>query len=278
VRLGKVASDNGVWIVAESQGSTYRTGFRSFGEALAAGALRSAEVFAVEEIATPEDGSLLPVVDRISKVICVGHNYRDHILEMGHPLPDFPNVFCKYPEAVVGPGDAIVLDPVAQAWDWEAELAIVIGWPARKVAVDDAARFIAGYTVANDVSARDWQRRGTQWLLGKTFERTTPIGPWLVSAHDVDPGDDLTVTCSVNDVEKQSASTKDLVFPPDVLVSYLSTVLTLNPGDVILTGTPGGVGAARTPAERLRPGDVVATTISGVGELHNACVDRAPPR
>jgi acylpyruvate hydrolase len=276
VKLGKVASDDGGWIVAESGGRTYRTGFRSFGEALVGGAMRSVDRFAIEEIPALQDTSLLPVVDRSSKVICIGHNYRDHILEMGHPLPEYPNVFCKYPDSVVGPGDAIVLDPAARAWDWEAELAIVIGRPARKVAVEDAGRCIAGYTVANDISARDWQRRGTQWLLGKTFERTTPIGPWLVSAEDVDPAAGLEVTCSVNGVQKQSASTRDLVFAADVLVSYVSTVLTLHPGDVVLTGTPGGVGAARTPAERLEPGDVVTTSVSGVGEMRNACVDRAP--
>ena len=271
MRLGKMATSEGPRVVAEREGAAFLTPYTSFGSALVAGVLEGA-VTPSAEVRVPSDAELLPFADPCCKVICVGHNYREHILEMGHALPEYPNVFSKFPEALVGPRDVVVLSAESDAWDWEAELALMIGRRARRVSQDDADGYIAGYTVANDVSARDWQRRGTQWLLGKTFESTSPIGPWLVAAEKVDPREGLTVTCSVDGVEKQHASTSDLVFPPDLLVSYLSHVLTLNPGDVVLTGTPGGVGAARQPTERLVPGNVIRTAISGLGELSNVCV------
>jgi len=271
MRLGKMTTSEGSRVVAEHEGTAFLTPYTSFGSALEAGALEGV-LTSSAEVPVPSEADLLPVADAGSKVICVGHNYREHILEMGHALPEYPNVFSKFPEALVGPRDVVVLSAESDAWDWEAELALMIGRRARRVSQDDADGYIAGYTVANDVSARDWQRRGTQWLLGKTFESTSPIGPWLVAAGKVDPRVGLTVTCSVDGVEKQHASTSDLVFPPDLLVSYLSHVLTLNPGDVVLTGTPGGVGAARQPTERLAPGNVIQTAISGLGELSNVCV------
>ena len=215
---------------------------------------------------------LAPVVSDPGKVICVGHNYRQHILEMGHGLPEHPNLFSKFTDALVGPADDIVLDPIAEAWDWEGELAVVIGRAVRNVGVEYAREAIAGWTVANDVSARDWQRRASQWLLGKTFDSTTPLGPWLVPASQVDPADGLVIRCLVDGVEKQRASTSDLVFDAVWLVSYLSQVMTLRPGDVVLTGTPGGVGTARTPVERLVPGQVLRTEIEGIGALRNRCV------
>ncbi len=276
MRLGKTAGPDGEWVVVERDGTAYRTGFRSLRDALSGGVVESPDAAFVEEIAVQSAEVLLPPIDASSKVICVGHNYRDHILEMGHALPDHPNVFSKFPEAVVGPRAPIVLDPAATSWDWEAELALVVGRTARRVDTAEAAAAIAGYTVANDVSARDWQRRTSQWLLGKTFERTTPLGPWLVVGRELDPRDGLTVSCSVNGVEKQRASTKDLVFAADDLVAYLSTVVTLNPGDVVLTGTPGGVGSARSPQEWLAPGDELTTAITGLGELTNLCVAEAP--
>ncbi|TCJ33507.1 fumarylacetoacetate hydrolase family protein [Parafrankia sp. BMG5.11] len=273
MRLARMRTSEGPRVVVSLDGVTFLSPFETFGTAFAAGILENPGEHAVAEISAPVEVSLLPAADPVSKVICVGHNYRDHILELGHPLPEYPNVFSKFPEALVGPADPIVLSPEAKAWDWEAELALVIGRRARRVSPREAGAFIAGYTVANDVSARDWQRRGTQWLLGKTFERTTPIGPWIVAGTVVDPRDGLTVTCSVDGVEKQRASTKDLVFPPDVLVSYLSHVLALRPGDIVLTGTPGGVGVARQPAEFLAPGSVVVTTVSELGTLRNVCVE-----
>lgn len=217
------------------------------------------------------DLSLAPVVGTSGKVICVGHNFTQHILEMGHGLPEYPNVFSKFREALVGANDAIELDPVSSAWDWEAELVMVIGRPARRVSEETALDYVAGYTVANDISARDWQRRGSQWLLGKTFQSTTPIGPWMVTADEVDPADGLSLSCMVDGIEKQNSTTADLLFGPGFLVSYLSHVLTLNPGDIVLTGTPAGVGAGREPAEYLKPGQTVVTEIEGIGRLVNSC-------
>jgi len=252
-------------------GEVLVTDFPDLRAALGAGILEQGLIGSGRRVAY-RDVDFGPAVGAPGKVICVGHNFKNHILEMGHALPEFPNVFSKFAEALVGPDDPIVLAPVAENWDWEAELALVVARPARNISVADAATCIAGYTVANDISARDWQRRASQWLVGKTFEATTPIGPWIVTADEVDPADGLIVTCAVDGVEKQRASTADLLFTPAHLVSYLSQVITLQPGDVILTGTPGGVGAARQPAEYLHPGQTVTTEIEGLGVLTNHCV------
>ena len=246
--------------------------FGTLAEAFEAGVLDDPRRFEGEPVESVEDLDLASVATGASKVLCVGHNYRQHILEMGHGLPDYPNVFSKFTDALIGPNDPIVLSEDATLWDWEAELALVIRKPAHRISADVADDFIAGYTVANDISARDWQRRSSQWLLGKTFERTTPVGPWLVASDEIDLSAGLTITCHVDGVEKQHSSTADLLFGPAYLVAYLSQVVTLQPGDVILTGTPAGVGAAREPQERLTPGQVVTTEISGLGRLHNVCV------
>jgi len=246
--------------------------FSTLPEALTAGVLDDPLRFDGEPVVSLDDLDLAPVATGASKVLCVGHNFRQHILEMGHGLPDYPNVFSKFNDALIGPNDPIVLSGDADLWDWEAELAVVVRRPAHRVSPDLAPDFIAGYTIANDISARDWQRRSSQWLLGKTFEHTTPVGPWLVTPDELDLSGGLTITCHVDGVEKQRSSTSDLLFGPAFLVSYLSQVLTLQPGDLILTGTPSGVGAARQPVEQLRPGQVVTTEISGLGRLHNLCV------
>jgi acylpyruvate hydrolase len=273
VRVGLARLPEGRRVVLQVEGGARVLPYPSLRDAFADdwGALRAAERQSGRTVAL-EALDLGPMVEGTGKVICVGHNYRTHILEMGHELPPYPNVFCKFPQALVGPADDIELSPAADFWDWEAELALVVSRPARHVREEDAPRHVGGYTVANDISARDWQRRSSQWLLGKTFARTTPIGPWLVTPDEVDPAAGLDITCSVDGVEKQRASSSDLVFGPAFLVAYLSTVLTLEPGDVVLTGTPGGVGVARQPAERLRVGQVVHTAVAGVGELTNRCV------
>lgn len=257
-------------VVDEGDGIVRATTWRSLGEALGSGLLAGrADRVPLDDDADPDVA--LSAGFR-GKVLCVGHNYRPHILEMGHGLPTHPNVFSKFPEALIGPADDIVLSDESSSWDWEAELALVIGVPARDVSEADARRHIAGYTVANDITARDWQHRGSQWLLGKSFEATTPVGPWIVSADEIDPDDGLVLTCTVDGEVKQHASTSDLLFKPAFLVSYLSRVLTLQPGDIVLTGTPGGVGAAREPRESLSPGQVVVTRIEGIGRLSNTCV------
>jgi len=211
-----------------------------------------------------------PLVPRPDKIICVGLNYRSHILEMSRELPAFPTLFAKFRSALVGAHDDIALDPVVERLDWEAELAVVIGAPARHVTEADALSVIAGYSVLNDVSARDWQNRTLQWLQGKTFERSTPLGPWMVTA-DVMDGTSGEIACEVNGETMQRSDISDLLFGPAALVSYVSSIITLLPGDVIATGTPAGVGAARQPPRFLADGDVVTTRIEGVGECANTC-------
>jgi acylpyruvate hydrolase len=215
------------------------------------------------------------LIPRPEKIVCVGLNYAKHIFEMGRELPDHPTLFAKYPSALIGARDDIVLPRVSSQTDWEVELGVVIGAPARHVSADDAAHAIAGYTVVNDVSVRDFQNRTLQWLQGKTFESTTPVGPALVTPDEVDDARSLEVTCEVDGELMQKALTSDLVFPPAALISYMSQIFTLVPGDVIATGTPGGVGAARNPPRFLVDGSVVVTRVEGVGECRNVC--RAEP-
>lgn len=224
---------------------------------------------------------LAPVVVAPHKILCLGLNYRSHIEEMGRPLPTHPTVFAKFARALIGAGAAIMLPPESAAVDWEAELALVVGATVRRAPASEAVRAIAGYTVANDVTLRDWQQRTNQWLQGKTFEATTPVGPALVTTDEIDgdPGaPDLEIRCTVDGVEMQRARTGDLLFAPAEIVAYLSTMITLEPGDLILTGTPGGVGAGRDPKVFLEDGQTVRTAVEGLGELVNPCRREPPAR
>ena len=225
--------------------------------------------------AVPLEGAdLAPVVPAPDKIVCVGLNYRDHAAETNNPLPTAPIYFAKYRRALTGPYDPIRLPPpeVSTRADWEVELAVVIGREVRNADPSTAAAAIAGFTVLNDVSIRDWQTRTIQFLAGKTFEQSTPVGPALVTTDEIGDGSGLNVSCTVDGVTKQSSNTDQLVFGPAELVADLSTILTLDPGDIIATGTPGGVGMARNPQEWLSPGAEVRTSIEGVGELVNTCV------
>lgn len=217
------------------------------------------------------DGDLAPLVPRPGKIFCVGLNYRAHILEMGRELPEHPTLFGKFAEALVGPNDPVELPAESSAVDWEAELAVVIGAPARRVDEAGAAAAIAGFAVLNDVTMRDWQYRTLQWLQGKTFEATSPFGPALVTPDELPGGThpSLALRCEVDGETVQSANTDDLVFDPVALVGYISRIVTLNPGDVIATGTPGGVGHARKPPRYLADGSVLVTEIDGLGRLTN---------
>lgn len=225
-----------------------------------------------DELADPGPFALL--LPRPSKIVCVGLNYRAHIQEMGRPLPTHPTLFAKYAEALVGPTDPIARPGETEAMDWEAELGVVIGARVRRADEEQAAAAIAGFTVVNDITMRDWQRRTNEWLQGKTFEGTTPVGPVLVTPDELPGGvrPTLELSCSVDGVPMQKADTSDLVFDPVALVRYVSTVLTLNPGDLIATGTPGGVGDGRDPKVRLTVGQEVVTAIGGIGELRNRVV------
>lgn len=214
-----------------------------------------------------------PVVTHPGKILCQGLNYRNHILEMGHELPQHPTLFAKFREALVGAHDDIVVPPESDAVDWEAELALVIGARVRRASATEAAEAIAGFTVANDVSMRDWQYRTLEWLQGKTWEHATPVGPWLVSPDELGGiSPDLAIGCEVDGVVRQASRTSELVFSPTDLVVYASEFVTLEPGDLLLTGTPAGVGHGQHPPTYLAPGQVLRTTIEGVGELRNRCV------
>lgn len=215
---------------------------------------------------------LAPLVLAPRKLICVGLNYASHIQEMGRELPEYPTIFAKFALSLIGARDPIVLPAVSDKVDWEVELAVVIGRPVRRADEAGARDSIAGFTILNDISVRDWQNRTTQFLQGKTFESTTPLGPELVTLDEIDDPGSLEVRCEVDGEVMQSANTSDLLFGPVELVRYLSTIITLEPGDVIATGTPGGVGAGRSPAVFLRPGQTVRTAIEGLGELVNTCI------
>ena len=220
-----------------------------------------------------------PLVPRPGKVVCVGLNYRAHILEMGRPIPEHPTLFAKFAETLIGAHDDVQLPPESLKVDWEAELAFVIGTQVRRATEDQAADAIAGFTVLNDVSMRDWQNRTAMWDQGKTWEASTPVGPFLVTPDEVAGGvrPALNISCEVNGEKMQSANTADLVFDPVFLVRYISTIVTLNPGDVIATGTPGGVGQARDPQRFLADGNVMVTTIEGVGQLRNRTLAEVVP-
>ena len=205
------------------------------------------------------------------KIVCVGLNYRAHILEMGRPLPEYPTLFAKFADALIGPTDEIEIpETAADAVDWEGELVVVVGETIRGAGPAEAGRAVAGFTVMNDVTMRDWQFRTREWLQGKSFGNTTPVGPVLVTADEWQPGP--AVRTVVDGEVVQEASTGDLVFDPAQLVSYVSTMISLRPGDIIASGTPGGVGHARKPPRYLSPGSRVQTTIDGIGTLDNICV------
>lgn len=209
-----------------------------------------------------------PVVPAPRKIVCIGVNYRAHIQEMGREEPEYPTMFTKYPEALIGAGDPIVVPSYAADFvDWEAELAVVIGTRVRRASEEEARDAIAGYTVLNDVSMRDWQNRTLQWLPGKSFEGTTPVGPVLATVDEVPAS--ARITTEVDGELLQDGRIDDLVFGPAAIVAYISQIFPLDPGDLVATGTPGGVGHARTPPRYLADGQVVVTTIEGIGSLRN---------
>ncbi len=218
-----------------------------------------------------EAADFAPLIPRPGKIFCVGLNYRTHILEMGRELPSYPTLFAKFADALVGARDPIALAPESEAIDWEGELTVVIGQTVRRADDDQAEQAIAGFTVMNDVTMRDWQYRTTEWLQGKTFEHSTPLGPVLVTPDELPGGfaPACTLTTVLDGETVQKADTSDLVFGPVELVKYISQLITLRPGDVIATGTPGGVGHARKPPRYLQAGQTLVTEISGLGRLEN---------
>lgn len=242
------------------------------GELLATGDIERAAHDETGESITIETANFATLVPRPQKIICVGLNYRSHILERGQEIPQFPTLFAKYANALIGANDEIILPNNADRPDWEVELGVVIGRPARHVDTTEARSVIAGLCTVNDVTMRDWQRRTLQWLQGKTFEHTTPVGPYLVTPDEVNYGLDLEVRCEIDGEVMQLDRTSELVFGTLEIVSYISQLTTLMPGDIIATGTTGGVGDSRTPQVYLKPGTQMRTVVEGLGACVNACV------
>jgi acylpyruvate hydrolase len=276
-RLGALRVQDGMTTVVDLQRAApglpdTLVGLLAAGEqawATARDALESAPASATHDLETV---ALQAPIPRPGKIICIGLNYRDHAEESGQPVPDYPTVFAKYANCIIGPGEPIVLPAVTEQVDYEAELAFVIGRRARHVGEDEALEYVGGYVPFNDVSARDFQMRTSQWTLGKTFDTFGPIGPALVTADEIGDPHDLAIRLMIGDEVLQESNTRHLIFPIHHLIAYLSQIMTLEPGDVIATGTPAGVGMARNPKRFLRPGDVVRVEIEGLGTLENPVI------
>jgi acylpyruvate hydrolase len=222
-----------------------------------------------------EGADFAPVVPSPSKVVCVGLNYKNHIQEMGRDLPQYPTLFAKFADCLIGATDQIARPEETAEFDWEVELAVVIGAPVRRARGAQAEAAIAGFTVLNDITCRDWQFRTREWLQGKMWDSSTPVGPYVVTPDELPGGvrPRLEVKLSVGGAVMQHDNTGDLLFDPVSLVEYISTVVRLNPGDIIATGTPGGVGHARDPKRYLTGGERVVSEIQGIGRLDNTVAE-----
>ncbi len=228
---------------------------------------------------TPLDAVRLgPPLAGMGKIVAVGLNYRDHAAEMGNPLPSSPLLFCKAPTSITGPTDDLMLPP--ETWstevDYEVELGVVIGDICREVDPEDAMAYVAGYTIVNDVTARDVQRAESQWFRAKSYDGFCPLGPFLVTRDEIEDVSALKVTTRVNGEIRQQSNTKNLIFSVTELVSFVSQCMTLLPGDIIATGTPAGIGAGMKPPCYLQPGDVVELSIDGLGSQRNTVVAYEP--
>jgi 2-keto-4-pentenoate hydratase/2-oxohepta-3-ene-1,7-dioic acid hydratase in catechol pathway len=216
-------------------------------------------------------GSLLAPLPIPGKVFCIGLNYRDHALETKQQIPGEPIVFSKFSSAIVGPGVPILLPRASHKVDYEAELVVVIGRRGKLISTDEAPAYIAGYMIGNDVSARDWQteKPGRQWLLGKTPDTFGPTGPWMLTADEIPDPCTLGIRLRLNGQTMQDSTTKELIFSPARLIEHITKVVTIDPGDIIFTGTPPGVGVARSPQVFLKDGDQVEVEIDRLGLLKN---------
>ncbi len=223
-------------------------------------------VYAIERV------SLLPPVLHPSKVICLGLNYRDHAAEAGMAVPEYPVLFHKVAGSLIGHNQPIVVPRISSKIDYEGELAIIIGRRGKYIAEDEALSYVAGYTVANDVSARDLQFRTSQWTTGKMLDTFGPLGPALVTRDEVADPNALSIKTTLNGQVMQDGNTADMIFRVPFIVSYISEIVTLEPGDVILTGTPPGIGNTRTPQVFMKPGDTITVEIEGLGKLTNPLV------
>jgi acylpyruvate hydrolase len=245
-------------------------GLSELGRDTPAHVLRDATRLEAERVPVA-DVRLRPVVPRPDKIVCVGLNYHSHVDETKRELPTYPVLFTKFASSLIGARDPIQRPPESTQVDYEAELAVIVGSVVRRASREQAAAAVLGHCVANDITMRDYQYKTHQWLQGKAWDGSTPLGPYLVTPDEVDAGD-LRIRLTLNGQELQSSSTSRLMFDVPTLISTISEFTTLLPGDVILTGTPGGVGYRRDPQVFLQDGDVVSVEIDGVGELENAVV------
>ena len=256
-------------------------GFSSVLEVIEAGTDGLSKIARFQQEAVPDaqlDMSavqLLAPIPKPRKMICVGLNYRDHAIETGTEIPKVPTIFNKFATAVIGPGANIILPKVSQAPDYEAEFAVVIGTGGRHIAAGNWRDHVFGYTIINDVTARDYQRATTQWLMGKTFDTFAPMGPWIVTADEISDPHNLDISIEISGETLQNSNTRELIFKVPDLIEFLSSVFTLEPGDIISTGTPSGVGFVRKPPRFLRAGDQVTVKIPAIGELSNPVIAEA---
>lgn len=236
--------------------------------------IRQANIHSLTRTATyrlDEVKLLSPLTDP-EKIICIGLNYHDHVIESNMQVPKVPVLFPKYNNCLTGHGDEVVIPSEVSQCDYEVELAVVIGKTAKKVSRETAMDYVFGYTVLNDVSARDIQLNEPQWTRGKAIDGFAPVGPWIVSADEIENPGKLGISLKLNGETMQNSNTKELIFDIPYLVSFLSNTITLQPGDIISTGTPPGVGMGKKPQVWLKPGDVVEATVEGIGTLRNTFV------
>ena len=249
---------------------------------LAAGADGLAQARAVgqdvraEDHLAPDAVHLLAPIPRPGKILCVGLNYREHAAESNIVPPDYPTIFAKYNNTVIGPRDPIVLPSVTEQVDYEGELGVVIGRRVRGLSEAEALSCVAGYLVFNDVSARDYQGRTSQWTIGKSFDTFAPMGPALVTADEIPDPQNLDLRVSIGDTVLQSSNTRHMIFSVARIIAYITEAITLEPGDVIATGTPEGVGASRTPQRFLKAGETVRVEVKRLGALENPVVAERP--
>lgn len=230
----------------------------------------SAEHMGAQPLDLSEDDFIRPL-SNVSRVLCVGLNFTDHAKEVGAETPSHPTIFTKFGNALIGPGEQIQMPTESNKIDWEVELCAVVGKEGRRIPVEEAEEYLLGYTVLNDVSVRDWQGRTSEWFQGKNWDSMTPFGPVIVSPDELDIAGGLAMTCTVDGETRQQGSTANLIFKPAEVISYISTFMTLQPGDLIALGTPAGVGLSLRPRKWLVPGQTVVTEIEGIGRLTNVC-------
>ena len=272
IALGTTVFDVATLLGGQNAVLSTRELLERFGDALPQLSQRLTEAAARMPHAAAGDMATLrlgpPVTDPL-KVLCIGLNYNDHVAETGRALPTHPDIFPKFASTLIGPRDDINCTGITQNLDFEGEMAVIIGRKCRHVMEAEALDYVAGLTVLNDITARDLQYRGTQWLAGKSVDGSTPVGPALVTLDESGDPQTLDITTRVNGAQVQSSNTRHMIFPVGHLVAYISFFLELSPGDIITTGTPQGIGAKRQPPLWLKAGDLVEVELQGVGLLRN---------